>query len=53
MGTDPDLKRSGSGVWIHFSEPDLDPDLNFREKTGSGSNMYGMMYIKCKVHVCK
>jgi len=40
------------GVRIHFS--DSDPDLSFREKSGSGFGMYGivMVYVECKVHVC-
>jgi len=49
MGTDTATDRNGSGVRLHFL--DLDPDLSFREKAGSG--MYGMVYIECKVHVCK
>jgi len=32
-----------------FSESDL--DLSFQKK--AGFDMYGMVYIECKIHVCK
>jgi len=48
---DTESNRSGSGVRLHFS--DLDRDLSFRGKAGSEFDMYGMVYIECKVHVCK
>jgi len=43
MGTE----RNGFRVGLHFSDSELDPDLNFWEKVGSAFGMNGMVYIEC------
>jgi len=38
---------TGSGVRLHFSDPEQDPDLKFLEKAGFGFGINGMVYIEC------